>query len=60
MLWLFVRNVILKIVLEMGSSKGSSVTDVKAVDISKLAKISDDCSYPVNFEAIEVQPLYFR
>ncbi len=33
-LWLFVRNVILKIVLEMGSSKGSNVTDVKAVDIS--------------------------
>ena len=30
---MFVRNVILKIMLEMGSSKGSNVTDVKAVDI---------------------------
>jgi hypothetical protein len=36
MLWLFVRNVILKIMLEMGSSKGSNVTDVKAVDIGHI------------------------
>ena len=28
--------------------------------VTQLAKSSDDCSYPVNFEAIEVQPLYFR